>query len=238
MSIPARGCAPIGSDADRAMNEEGLLVAALLGGAVALCVGIVVAQRRAERRLAAQTDIELSLESTGRTVAVLLPAALAMPVLVGVVGAVTDPWMRAHALGAVLASVGGSALSIVGALRATRHLRQIGTLRWTSDRLELRVGGVVNSVDLARPFILSEASAFASQGIALQIVVVTQDDRTWAFGYTVGIKNPARGEVIDAGRCPLFGVGSRVIHDRLRDASMRPEPSTRVPSSAVVTEVR
>ena len=197
------------------MNEEGLLVVSLVGGMVAMCVGIVVAQRRAERRLAAQDEIELPLESTPRTLAVVLPAAVAVPVLVGVVGAVTDPWMRAHALGAVLLGVGGSALSIVGALHATPRLRQIGALRWTTDSLELRVGDVVNGVDLARPFILTEASAFASQGIALQVVVVTQDERTWAFGYTVGIKNPARGEVIDAGRCPLFGVGARVIHDRL-----------------------
>jgi hypothetical protein len=113
------------------MNEEGVLVLSLLGGAVALCVGLVVAQRRKEQRLAAQTDIELPLESVGRTVAVVLPAAVVVPVVVGVVAALTDPLLRAYALGAVLVSTFGGGLSIVGALVATRGFRRAGALTST-----------------------------------------------------------------------------------------------------------
>jgi hypothetical protein len=65
---------------------------------------------------------------------------------------------------------------------------------------------------------------------------VTQDERTWAFGYALGLRDGGNGDTINAGSCPLFGPEARLVHHRLRDASHVQSPATRVPPGEVIAE--
>ncbi len=215
------------------MSDESTFVVALVAVVVAMIVGIVASQKRSARRLASQRTISLPIDSVGRTVAVVLPAAIVVPVLVGIVAELTDPWLRGHAAGVVLGMVIGSGASIVGAVWATKRFRQIGALTLADDALELRIGGVVNQIDLARPWDHFEGWSTGPQGMQLQVAIVTQDGRSWGFSYGLTVYQKPYGDPVsvDTRSAPSLSSDARVVHDRLRGqrataaALLRIEPS-------------
>jgi hypothetical protein len=206
-------------------QEEILLVVAILAGIAAMIASILFYQRRKEARLAASARLVLPIESVLRTVAVLLPSGAALPVLVGVIGATTDPWLRGHALGAVLVSVFGGVALVVVALRLTRDFRSVGTLAWTPSALTLSyrdAGEIV--VDLSQPYALAEARTHSPHG-PCQVVVVT-GSRDIAFTYVVrGKRVGGVAPFVDRPEGPLFGPEARVLHERMRaDLASRTGP--------------
>jgi hypothetical protein len=199
------------------MSDEFILIAALLAGLAIMIAVVVLPQRRKERLVRQSVDVEIPIESVPRTVAVMLPAAVVFPVGVGIVGKLTDPWMRSHALGAVLTGVGGAVVTVVLAMMASRRWRRVGALTLTQARLELSLPLLTLSLDVQRPFRISEASAIGAYGMQYQVVVVTQGEQSWGFSYMLPVGRPPYGDrAVDEAVPPLLGGEVRVIHDRLR----------------------
>jgi len=211
------------------MDDETILVIVILGGLAAMIVGLVVYMRRQEARLAARDRIEIPIYSTWRTFVVLLPAMAFVPVLAGVVGALTDPLLRVHALAITIATLGGGGVSMLVALVATRNFRRTGVLALGADLLELTDKGRRHTLDPRRPFALLEGISIRTSSVPLQVVLLTQDDRSWAFSYGLALGKKAYGDrANDVPRLgPLLGGEARVLHDRLRaQPTMAPDPGS------------
>ena len=196
-------------------QEELLLVVGILGIIGAMVAGIFWWQRRMTAQLQLQETITLSIDSVGRGVAVILPAAMVFPVGVGVVGHLTDPWMRSHALGAVLISVIGGVLAVPAALWATARFRSIGSLTLSPTELRLQAQGRPDvAVDLTKPFRVDECWTTGAESVPIQIVVV-RGEQTIAFGYSLGIRGEPRGGPVQQPIWPSFGLEAKVLHERL-----------------------
>ena len=198
------------------MSDETTVVLGLLGIIVVTIVTIVRQQRRKEARLAALTDIEIPIQSTWRSVLIILPLVAVGPVLGGVVGALTDS-ARHHAVAVVLSSIGLGVVGMFAAMRLSRRYARIGLLRYAPPVLELQVGTQRWHVDLDQPCQLAEASAFGPGNIPLQVLAVRQGERVVAFSYGLPIGRKPYGESgVDRYIDPLVDGEARVIHDRLR----------------------
>jgi len=197
------------------MEDETILVIAILGGIAGMIVGLVFYMRRREAQLAAQDRIEIPIYSVWRSLAVLLPAMVVVPVLAGVAGAVTDP-LRKHALAATLLAIGATCASMLGAVLGARNFRRTGMLTLGADILELSENGRRHTLDPRRPFLLFEALSI--QTSSMQFVLVTQDDRSWGFSYGIRLGKKAYGDAaVEAPPLgPLLDGEARVLHDRLR----------------------
>jgi hypothetical protein len=200
------------------MEDETILVIVILGGIAAMIAGLVVYMRRREARLAAQDRIEIPIYSVWRSVVVILPALVIVPVLAAVAGAMTDPLLRKHALAATLLTIGGGCTSLLLAILATRNFRRIGVLALDAEILELTEKGGRHTLDPRRPFSLFEGICIRSSSVPLQVVLVTQDDRSWAFSYGIALGKKAHGDrALDVPELgPMLGGEARVLHDRLR----------------------
>jgi hypothetical protein len=211
------------------MEDETILVIVILGGIAAMIVGLVIYMRRREARLAAQERIEIPIYSVWRSLAVVFPALVVVPVLAAVTGAVTDPMLRKHALAATIVTIAGGCASLLAALVATRNFRRIGMLALGADLLELAEKGRRHTLDPRRPFALFEGTCIRSSSVPLQVVLVTQDDRSWAFSYGLALGKKAHGDrALDVPQLgPALGGEARVLHDRLRaQPTMTPDPGS------------
>jgi hypothetical protein len=197
-------------------GEEMVLVVCIVAGLVAVGVAAWMYQRRRERRLAGLERIEIPIHSIARTLLVLFPAIAAVPVLVGVVGAMTDPWLREHALAAVITSLGGGGLSLVLAMAATKRFRTTGRLILSPEILQLDDRGQRYVLDPRRPFRLYEGSSIRPGSIPLQVVLVEQDGRSWGFSYGLALGRKSYSDRLTDALGPLLGGETRVLHDRLR----------------------
>jgi len=204
------------------MGDEGIVVVSILGGIGLMIPTLVLWQRRKEARLAAKERIELPIESMGRTILVMLAAILVLPVGVGLVGTFANDWMRHHALGMTLGSIGGTLAVLLLAMTGTGRLRSVGRLVLDAGRLELEERGQPASwIALDRPFEMLEArSGPDGLGMLAQVVALRQEDRALAFSYLVPVQGHGmlRGRRIDAPIGPLLSGECRVLHDRLRAA--------------------
>lgn len=210
------------------MDDEIILVIVILGGIAAMIVGLVIYMRRREARLAAQDRIEIPIYSVWRSVAVILPAMVVVPVLAAVAGAVTDPLLRKHALAATIVTIAGGCASLLVAILATRRFRRIGMLALDANLLELTEKGGRHALDPRRPFALFEALSGTST-TPLQFVLVTQDDGSWGFSYGLALGKKAYGDgAVEAPPLgPMVGGEARVLHDRLRaQPTMTPDPGS------------
>lgn len=192
----------------------------LLVGIAAMIVALVRHQRGKEARLAAQSEIEIPIESVWRAVLVVLPLVVAGPVLVGVLAAVTDPWMRHHALAATLTGIGSGVAGLWIGVRSFRGFRRIGLLRLTPDSLDLELGEERHHLALDEPYELDEGMATTGFGPAtysLQVVLLRQDGTEWGFSYMLpATRRPYGNRVLDRHPGPALSGEVRVIHDRLR----------------------
>ena len=199
------------------MAPEAPLVVILLAGILAMVVLLVRHQRAKEARLADTEHIELPIESTARTVLVILPSIIAGPVVAGIAAAATDPWARNHAL---LATLGTIALGVAGlfiGLRLSRNFRRVGTLRCSQLNLRLDFDGQRREIDLTQPYELHEATALGPANTRLQVVVITQWHRQCGFSYGLPVRREAYGDCeVDKYPLPLLGAEARVVHERLR----------------------
>jgi len=210
------------------MNGELVTVGgALLGLALVIAIAIAYT-RRAESRAREMDRIELPLMSTLRSVLVILPAALAAPIGMGILAHLTDPWMRSHAEIGVLGSLAGGTLLIALVAVLTRDFRRVGALTWTRDQIEITNGSVTIDIDLTRPFEVSEGSGFLHSNLLVQVVALTQNERSLVFGYGLPIGRKPYGEKqVSPDGVPLFGSEGRVVHDHLREARARLDASAR-----------
>ncbi|MDP2274844.1 MAG: hypothetical protein Q8N23_16925 [Archangium sp.] len=198
------------------MNDELLVVAVILGGMAVMVMGIVLSQRGKEARLAAQRDIEISIESGLRWAAVLLPGAIIGPVFAGLYLSSIAPWPRQHPLGAMALTLVSSLLGLFIAIKSSRTFRRVGALRYTPARLELEVDGTLSSIDLSAPFEMIEASSLGPTDMQLQVLVFTQHDKEWGFSYGLPISRKPQGDQhLPRPIGPLLGGEAKVIHDRL-----------------------
>ncbi|MGA9525975.1 MAG: hypothetical protein WBV82_31235 [Myxococcaceae bacterium] len=194
-------------------------------GIAGMIVGIFAYQNWNEARLARHVRIELPIESMGRSVLVALLSLVPVPVAMGAIDAWVHPWTRQNAPGAVLIGIGGSDLSLLAGIALTRKFRRIGALEWSQERIELRVGGEVATLDLTRPFALFEAGAIGPGGVQAQVVVLKQGDRAWGFSYGLRLgRKPYGNAGVDGTISPFLGGAARVIHDRLRGSSLATLP--------------
>jgi hypothetical protein len=205
------------------LSDEAILVVAILGGIAAMIVVLVRHRRRKEARLAALTDIELPIQSTFRATLVILPSMVIGPVLVGVLGAITDPWGRQHALAATLLAIGLGVVGIFAGVKLARRTARIGLLRYAPPRLELQLGAQQWHVDLNQAYELDEASAFGPANMSLQVLVVRQGGHGVAFSYGLPLGRRAYGDgAVDRYIEPLVDGEARIIHDRLRARAAAP----------------
>jgi hypothetical protein len=203
------------------VSDEAILVVGILGGIAAMIVVLVRHQRRKEARLAAQTEIEIPIQSVGRTVVIILPAMVLGPVLVAVLGALTHPGPQ-HALAAVFLAVGLGVVGMFGGIALSRRYARIGLLRYTPKRVDLHLRAQQWSVDLGQPYELDEALAFGPNHMSLQVLVVRQGGGGLAFSYGLPLGRKAYGDrSVDQYIEPLVDGEARVIHDRLRTRTSR-----------------
>jgi hypothetical protein len=197
-------------------QEELLLVAGLFGIIVAMVASLLWWQRRKEAQLAALETVALPIDSVLRSIVVFVPAACVVPVCVGLVGHFTDPWMRGHALGAVLISVLGGLLSLPVAGWATARFRSIGSLQLSPSALQLSLEGQPSvAINLSQPFALNERWTLGPDEGRFQVVEVTDGHVRVGFMYPVGLRGKPTGEE-GPGGWPAFGREGRLLHDRLR----------------------
>ncbi|HLK88557.1 MAG TPA: hypothetical protein VKZ18_01610 [Polyangia bacterium] len=204
------------------MSDEATLIVGILGGLAVMIVLLLRHQRRKEARLAAQTEIEIPIQSTAKAAGIIIVSMLPGPVLVGVLAAATDQ-TRQHAVAVVLLllalSMGG--VFTVG-MKLARRYANVGLLRYTPARLELRIGPQRWQVDLGKPYELDEAHAFGPGNISLQVLVVRQSDGGLAFSYGLPLgRKPYGDRAVDRYVEPLVDGEARVIHDRLRTRTAR-----------------
>jgi hypothetical protein len=194
---------------------------AVVVGGVALIAGmsvlILVRQRRKEARLAALTEIEIPIQSTGRAALIIAASMVPGTVLGALLASLTDQYPR-HAVAAVLGAVGLGLLSIVfGGLPLAQRYARIGLLRWAPPRLELQVGGQQTHVDLDQPCQLGETTALHPTGIRMQVVALRQGDRLLAFSYGLPMGRKPHGDTaVNRHIEPVVDAEARVIHDRIR----------------------
>jgi MFS family permease len=199
------------------VSDEAILIVVLLGGIAAMIVVLVRHQRHKEARLAARTTIEIPIQSTLRSTLILLPSMVAGPIGVAVVGALTDPWGRRHALAATLTAIGLGVVGLFAGWRVCRRYARIGLLRYEPSRLDLQLGSKRWHVDLDQPYELDEAFGFGPVNMPLQVLVVRQGDHELAFSYALPLGRKPYGErTVDRYFEPLVDGEARVIHDRLR----------------------
>ena len=105
------------------MSDEALFVIGLLVGIAIMIVVLVRYQRGKERRLAAQTEIEIPFMSFWLSVATVVVSIVVVPVVLGIVSAASPPWLREHAAVATLSMLVASGLLIPLCLRLTRQWR-------------------------------------------------------------------------------------------------------------------
>ena len=205
------------------MSDEGILVVAILGGIAAMIVVLVAYRRRKEARIAALTDIEIPIQSTFRSTLIILPSMVVGPVLVGVLGAITDPWGRQHALAATLLAIGLGVVGMFAGWKLSRRYARIGLLRYAPPRLELQVRADHWRVNLDEPYQLDEAFAFGPANMSLQVLVVRQGDHGVAFSYALPLGRKFHGDqAVDRYIEPLVDGEARIIHDRLRARAAAP----------------
>jgi hypothetical protein len=198
------------------VSDEAAVVLGILGIIVVMIVVLVRQQRRKEARLAALAEIEIPIQSTWRSVLILIPLMVVGPVLGAVFGALTDRG-RHLAVAVVLSSLGLGVVGMLAAMRLSRRYARIGLLRYAPPLLELQVGTQRWHVDLDQPFELAEASAFGPGNIHLQVLAVRQDERVVAFSYGLPLgRKPYGDHAVDRYVEPLVDGEARVVHDRLR----------------------
>jgi hypothetical protein len=199
------------------VNDEAILVVVILAGIAGMIVVLVRYQRGKEARLAALTEIEIPIASTLRTVLVVLPSIAVSPVLMAVLGAMTDPWLRHHALAATLTGIGVGVVGLFVGLRVSRRFCRIGLLRYTPVSLDLELGDERRHIDLDEPYELAEGMAWGPANMPLQVLSVRQGDRHWGFSYGLPLGRKPYGDGgFDRYLTPLVNGEARVIHDRLR----------------------
>jgi hypothetical protein len=196
------------------MNQETILVFAMLIGIGVLVVTLVRYQRNKEKRLASLAVIEIPIFSTFRTLVVLTVSSLPGLALLALL---LDPWARDHAALAlgltVLVGAGGAGLGI----RFSRRFRRVGLLRFSSPLLELEQGAHRQFIDLTVPFTLEEGGAEGPAHMPLQVLVVRQPGREVALAYGLPLGRSPYGDTRHATfPRPLLDGETRVIHDRLR----------------------
>jgi hypothetical protein len=206
------------------VSDEATVLVGILGITVAMIVVLVRQQRRKEARLAALTEIEIPIQSTWRSVLIILPSLAAGPVLVGVVAAHTDH-VRQHAVAGTLSAIGLGVAGMFAAMRLSRRYARIGLLRYAPPLLELQLGSQRWDVDLEQPYELAEASAFGPGNVHLQVLAVRQGDRVVAFSYGLPLRRKPYGDhAVDRYVEPLVDAEARVVHDRLRRGLERARP--------------
>jgi hypothetical protein len=201
------------------VSDETTLIVGILGGITMMIVLLVRYQRRKEARLAAQTEIELPIQSTWKAAAIIIMSMVPGPVLAGVASSFVD---REHTLGVVLVGLAlGVAGIFAGVKLANRHAR-IGLLRYTPARLELQLGPQQSHIELGRPYELDEALGFGIKNMPLQVLVIRQGERSLAFSYMLALGRKVHGDrTVDRYIEPLLNGEARVIHDRLRSRTAR-----------------
>ncbi len=204
------------------MSDEATFIVGLLGGLAVMIVLLVRQQRRKEARLAAQTEIELPIQNTGKAAGIIALSLLPGPALLGVLAALTDQ-MREHAVALVLLMLAlGMTMVFTVGMKLARRYANIGLLRYTPARLELQVGAQQWQVDLGKPYELDEAHAFGPGNMSLQVLVVRQGGGGLAFSYGLGVgRKPYGDRSVDRYIEPLLDGEARVIHDRLRTRTAR-----------------
>jgi hypothetical protein len=199
------------------VSDEAILVVAILSGIAVMIVLLVRYQRGKETRLAALTEIEIPIDSVARSVLIVLPAVCIGPVLVAVFGAMTDPWLRSHALAGTVTSIGLGVAGLFGGLRVSRRFRRVGLLRYTPARLELQVGKEIRHIDLDQPYMLDEGMAWGPGNMPLQVLYVRQGRNVLKLSYGLPLGRKAHGErQFETYVIPLVDGEARVVHDRLR----------------------
>ena len=199
------------------VDDESILVVVLVLGMAAMIVAIVWYQRGKEARLDSQTEIEIPIDSTLRSLLVFLPSIAAGPVLVAALSVAIDPWPRQHALAATLIGIGVGAVGLFLGLRASRRFRRIGVLRYTPVSLDLELGPERWRIDLNQPFELDEASAPGPAHARLQVLLVSQGNSRWGFSYMLPMtREPYGDRALDRYLTPLLNGETYLIHDRLR----------------------
>jgi hypothetical protein len=198
------------------VSDEATVVLGILGIIVVMIVVLVRQQRRKEARLAALAEIEIPIQSTWRSVLIIIPSLAAAPVLVAVVAAHSDH-MRQHAVAGVLSAIGLGVVGMFAGLGLSRRCARIGLLRYAPPLLELQLGSQRWHVDLEQPYELAEASAFGTGSVHLQVLAVRQGERVVAFSYGLPLgRKPYGDHAVDRHVEPLVDAEARVVHDRLR----------------------
>jgi len=196
------------------MNQETILVVALILGIGVLIITLVRYQRNKEQRLASLAVIEIPIFSTFRTLVVLTGFSLPGLVLLALL---MDLWARDHAALAlgltIFVAAGGAGLGI----RFSRRFRRIGLLRFGPQLLELEQGALRQFIDLTVPFTLEEGGADGPAHMPLQVLVVRQPGREVALSYGLPLGRSPYGDTRYATfPRPLLDGETRVLHDRLR----------------------